>query len=54
MCNLLEGLNWDYDLTDFLHFPQFVHVSSDHIQEGKLFKVLGSLIGNFDNLKLPI
>ncbi len=37
-------------LTDLGHLFEFLHVSSDQVEERKTLKVLCSLVGHFDNL----
>ena len=37
---------------DFEHFSQFLHVSSEHVQEGKAVEVFLALVAHFHNLKI--
>ena len=37
-------------LTNFGHFPEFIHVPSDDVQKGETIEVLGTLVRHFNHL----
>ena len=39
------------DFSDFHHFPKFLEVAGDQVEEGELVEVLSALITHFDNLQ---
>lgn len=47
-------LNEKLVLTNLHHLPQLVQVASNQVEEGKLVKVLGPLVGHLDHLMVAL